>query len=98
MAIIRKNELKQMNESQINERLTALKKEMMRYNAQIAVGTTPENPGRVRELKKTIARLLTILHQNKKSAQLAQTKNAQLAKIKKDEIKTKPKEVKKKKA
>ena len=90
MAIIRKNELKQMNESQINERLIALKKELMRYNAQIAVGTTPENPGRVRELKKTIARLLTILHQNKSSAQLAQTK--------KQEIKEKPKEVKKKKA
>jgi len=79
-----------MNESQINERLIALKKELMRYNAQIAVGTTPENPGRVRELKKTIARLLTILHQNKSSAQLTQTK--------KQEIKEKPKEVKKKKA
>ena len=29
----------------------------MKVNAQIAMGTVPENPGRIKEIKKTIARI-----------------------------------------
>lgn len=54
-----------MNENQINEKLIDLKKEMLKINGQIATKTTPENPGRVREVKKTIARLYTLIHQKK---------------------------------
>ena len=66
MAIIKKSELKQMKEPQLNERLTDLKKEMMKINSQRAVGTIPENPGRVKEVKRTIARILTKLNQLKR--------------------------------
>ena len=60
MAIIRKNELKQMNLATIDSKLKDLRKELIRINAQVALKTLPENPGRVREIKKTIARLITI--------------------------------------
>ena len=59
MAIIKKSELKQMNEKVMNDRMGELKKELIKINAQIAVGTTPEKPGRVKEIKKTIARMHT---------------------------------------
>ncbi|MBL7100873.1 MAG: 50S ribosomal protein L29 [Nanoarchaeota archaeon] len=65
MAILTKNDFKQMNEIQLNEKLSDLRKELMKINTQISTGTTPENPGRVREVKKTIARILTALNLRK---------------------------------
>jgi len=59
MAILKKSEIKQMNTTVIPEKITELKKELMKLNAQVATGTRPENPGRIREIKRTIARLLT---------------------------------------
>lgn len=66
MAILAKNDFKQMNETQLNEKLSDLKKELMKINTQISTGTTPENPGRVKEVKKTIARIITALNIKKK--------------------------------
>ncbi|MDP2906523.1 MAG: 50S ribosomal protein L29 [Nanoarchaeota archaeon] len=61
MAIISKNDFKQMNEAQLGEKLLDLKKELMKINTQISTGTVPENPGMVSEVKKTIARIITVL-------------------------------------
>ena len=49
-----------MNEKAIEDKLLELKKELVKVNAQIAMGTMPENPGRVKEIKRTIAKLLTL--------------------------------------
>jgi len=66
MAIIKKSELKNMNEAQLNAKMKDLNRELIKINSQIASGTPPQNPGNVREIKKTIARILTKLNQNKK--------------------------------
>lgn len=66
MAIIRKKELKQMNETQLKTKLLDLKKELMKFRAQAASGTPPQNPGQIKEIKRTIARILTILNNKKK--------------------------------
>ncbi len=60
MAIINKQELKNLEADDIKAKVEELKKELIKHNSQIATGTTPKSPGRVREIKKTIARLLTI--------------------------------------
>lgn len=86
MAILAKNDFKQMNETQLNEKLLDLKKELMKINTQISTGTTPENPGRVKDVKKTIARIITALS----------TKKKQPKKEEKKEVHKKPKEDKKK--
>ena len=62
MAIIRKNELKQMKREDIESKIKELRKEMIKINAQRSSKTLPENPGRVKEIRRTIARLLTKLH------------------------------------
>ena len=85
MAIIKKSELKSMKEPQLKERLNDLKKELIKINAQVAMGTVPENPGRVREVKKTVARINTLLNQQKETKE-----------IKEKPIKNKIKEEKKK--
>lgn len=58
--IIKKNELKDMNSEEIDERIIELRKELMNARAKSASGVAPDNPGKVKEIKKTIARLLTI--------------------------------------
>jgi len=60
MAIIRKNELTQMNEKALDDKLIELKKELIKINAQVAIGTVPENPGKIKEIKRTIARINTL--------------------------------------
>ena len=66
------NELRLMNEFDLENKSSELKKEMMKINSQIAVGTVPKSPGKVKEIKKTIAKILTIKNEkilNKKEAQ-----------------------------
>lgn len=59
MSLIRKNELKQLNKEQIENKINELNKELMKLNAQRCSGTLPENPGKIKQIKKTIARLYT---------------------------------------
>ncbi len=60
MAIIKKNVLKNITKDEIDKRLKELYKELMKFNSQRAVGAAIENPGRIREIRRTIAKLLTI--------------------------------------
>ncbi len=53
-------ELKAMPLPERNNKLSELKKELMQARAQIATGTSPKNPGRVRAIKRTIARIYTL--------------------------------------
>ncbi len=95
MAIIKKSELKQLNVEQLKEKLNDLKKELMKINAKLSTKTTPENPGRIKAIKKTIARIYTIMHKKKfenKNIELEKTKE----KSSQDKLKSKTKEVKKK--
>lgn len=66
MATLKKKEIKLMNETQIKTKLAELKKELMKLKAQSSTGTSPQNPGRIGAIKRTIARMLTFLNQRKK--------------------------------
>ena len=69
MAIINKEELRNMSIDDMSAKIVELKKELVKHNAQIATGTTPKSPGRVKEIKKTIARMLTITKNKEKAKQ-----------------------------
>ena len=53
-------ELKAINELELENKMIELKKELMKINSQIAIGTIPKSPSKVREMKRTIAKILTI--------------------------------------
>lgn len=55
-------ELRGMGNTDLKEKLLELRKELAKDRAQIAVGTTPKSPGRLRSMKRTVARILTIMH------------------------------------
>ena len=54
-------EIESMGSEELKTKLEELKKELIKHNAQIATGTNPKSPGQVRVMKKTIARILTVL-------------------------------------
>ncbi len=58
MAIIKASKMKEMGEKEIDEKVHELKLELSKEIGFSEIGTV-KNPGRVREIKKTIARLLT---------------------------------------
>ena len=49
-----------MGQSNLDSKLLELKKELMKTTSQTATGTTLKNPNKVKEIKRTIAKILTI--------------------------------------
>jgi large subunit ribosomal protein L29 len=66
MAIINKQEFKNMDKGDLIAKFKELKIELIKENAQIAIGTTPKSPGKVRQIKKSIARMLQLLNEKYK--------------------------------
>ncbi|HVP93096.1 MAG TPA: 50S ribosomal protein L29 [Acidobacteriota bacterium] len=60
MPILRVKEIRDMSSEERRKRLGELRTELLRLKTMIAAGGTVENPARIRELRKTIARILTI--------------------------------------
>lgn len=60
MAILRTKEIEKLTKKEREEKIKELKKELIKLKSQIAMGSLPESPGKVRAIKRTIARLLTL--------------------------------------
>jgi large subunit ribosomal protein L29 len=58
---IKIKELKSTGVEDLKDKMTELKKQLMKDYTQVSTGTTPKSPGQIRAAKKTIARILTIL-------------------------------------
>lgn len=65
LAILKKKQLKQMTRTDMINRLNELRLELAKERGQMAIGGTPSNPGRVKEIRKTIAKLLTEINKEK---------------------------------
>jgi large subunit ribosomal protein L29 len=65
MAIVRAKEIREMSDEQMEKQLKDLNNELLKERAITATGGAPENPGRIRELRRTIARILTIKEEKK---------------------------------
>ncbi len=57
-------ELRGLSPEQLQARLAEFKKELLKLNVQVATGANPESPGRLKRVKKNIARGLTIIREN----------------------------------
>lgn len=64
MAILKTDEIRNMDESELKEKMSDLKKEIVEERGQIETGGFADNPGRIKEMKKTIARIKTVLNEN----------------------------------
>ena len=64
MPIMRVKEIRGMSAEDRSERLGELRTEHLRLITMIRAGGTIENPARVKELRKAIARILTVNHED----------------------------------
>ena len=75
MAIIRKKEILAMNAEELNRKLADLRLELLKANAQKSSKTSPR---KVREIKKTIARILTSIKKSSNEDSRNVNRNANL--------------------
>lgn len=60
MAILRSSEIRGLSPEELDARLVDLRRDLMKIKGVLASGGMPEDVGKVREIRRTIARLLTI--------------------------------------
>ena len=63
MPVLRKREMNQLLPEEKRKRVTELRAELAQLRTSVKSGGTVDNPARIRELRRTIARLLTALNQ-----------------------------------
>lgn len=68
MAILRMSQIREMSPEERDRRLDEMKTELSKLKTMISAGGSVENPGRVKELRKTIARLKTVAREEELGA------------------------------
>jgi large subunit ribosomal protein L29 len=68
MAILRLKEMREMSPEKRQEKITEFRTELARLKTMVAAGGSIDNPTQIRELRKTLARLLTIESEEKQGA------------------------------
>jgi large subunit ribosomal protein L29 len=65
MPILRMKEIVSMSSEDRTKKLSELRAELSRLRTMISAGGSVENPTRVRELRRTIAQILTVENENR---------------------------------
>jgi large subunit ribosomal protein L29 len=65
VAILRLKEIRGMSAEDRDKKISELRAELARLKTMVRAGGAVENPARIRELRKTIAKILTIEKENK---------------------------------
>ena len=60
MAILKSRDARKLDKSELDKKAGELRLEVAKERASIAIGAPVSSPGRMREMKRTIARVLTI--------------------------------------
>ena len=84
---MKSKEIRAMGLPELKEKMSELYKELMKDNAQVATGTVPKNPDKLRRAKKTIAQMKTIMHERATQKISARNKEAGQASLAKSQMK-----------
>ncbi|MBN1166171.1 MAG: 50S ribosomal protein L29 [Methanospirillaceae archaeon] len=68
MALFRARDVSQLSDVEIIEQIDKLKMDLIQYRGKVSSGGAPENPGKIGEIRRTIARLMTEQNQRKNRA------------------------------
>lgn len=68
MPILRMTEIREMAPDERRRRLEEMRTELSKLRAMIRAGGAVENPGRVKALRRTIAKLLTVMREEEPKA------------------------------
>ncbi len=89
MPILRLKEIDDMSSDERSKKLSELRAELSRLRTMVRAGGAVENPARIRELRKTIAKVLTVESEQKLGIRKKETKPEKPAKAVKKVKKTK---------
>jgi len=67
MPILRVSEIRKMSDEERRKRLAELRAELVRMRTMVEAGGALDNPSRIREIRKTIARILTVMNEERRS-------------------------------
>jgi len=65
MAILKKSNMREMADAELQAKLFEYQKELNAERGLLASGGRTSNPGKIRELKRMVARILTLMHERK---------------------------------
>ena len=65
MAILRMKEIRKMDGKEMDKQLKELRLELSKEKANIHIGASVTSPGRINEVRRTIARILTVKGEKK---------------------------------
>ncbi len=77
MAILRSEEIRKIDAAERDKRLGDLRLELAKERGNIHIGGTVTSPGRIREIRRTIARILTINSEKPKQVKTTTAKPKQ---------------------
>lgn len=60
MALMRKKDIRKLEGKELEKKLGEMRLELAKQKASVKIGASVTSPGRIRELRKTVARGLTI--------------------------------------
>ncbi|MFW5946075.1 MAG: 50S ribosomal protein L29 [Candidatus Natronoplasma sp.] len=66
MPLLKTDEIRDMDSSEREDKLYELRDELLHEEGVAAMGGAPESPGRIRAIKKNIARILTVMNEEEK--------------------------------
>jgi large subunit ribosomal protein L29 len=66
MVILRMKELRKMDERDLDKHLKDLRLELSKERANIHIGASVTSPGRIKEIRRTISRILTVKEERKR--------------------------------
>ena len=66
MPIIRMKDIRAMSPEDRKKRLTELRTELVRLRTMVKAGGALENPSQIQEIRRTIARILTVENEEKR--------------------------------
>ncbi len=89
MPILRLKDISDMSSEERTKKLSELRAELARLKTMVRAGGAVENPARMKELRKTIAQILTIENENKLGLRETKKKAAKKTTKRKKEKKTK---------
>lgn len=65
MPLLKAKDIRNMPDDEKKETLRKLRDDLLHERGQAAMGGAPESPGRIRALRKNIARILTVMNEKK---------------------------------
>jgi len=67
MAIFRARDVRQLSDVELSEQMEKLRMELIQHYGKVTPGFDQTNPGRIRELRRTIARMKTEQNNRRRS-------------------------------